>query len=180
MDMQTDIIGVFKEEGLLINALKKMKEENVEISEVFSPYPIHEVFKIMNRKTRLQVATFFFAAFGLVLSYFLIYWTSVISYPLNYGGKPFHAIPSFIIICFVTTICVAIVLSVFTFFIRSKLYPGKKPLVIDRRITDDAFVILISPKTKISTGEIDNINDLLKVYGATEIILSNPAEFAGK
>lgn len=170
IEMKANIIGIFEEEGLLISALKIIRDKNIEIAEVFSPYPIHEVFKIMNRKTKLQIATFLFAAFGLVLSYFLIYWTSVVSYPLIYGGKPYHSLPSFIIICFVTTICVAIILSVVTFFIRSRLYPGKKPTIIDRRITDNAFVILINTKPEMSSGDIKTINSLLKENGAVEVI----------
>lgn len=168
--MKTRIIGIFEEEGLLISALKMIRNKNIEITEVFTPYPVHEVFEIMKRKTKLQIATFLFAALGLTLSYFFTYWTSVISYPLTYGGKPHHAIPSFIIICFVTTICVAILLSVITFFIRSRLYPGKTPTIVDHRITDNAFVILIDIQPETSLDEIKTINSLLMKNGAVEVI----------
>ena len=168
--MKHNIIGIFKEEEMLISALKIIRDKNIKITEVFTPYPIHEVFKIMKQKTKLHIATFLFAALGLVLSYVFIYWTSVISYPLTYGGKPYHAIPSFIIICFVTTICVAILLSVITFFIRSRLYPGKNPTIIDKRITDNAFVILINIQPETSSDEIKSINSLLMENGAVEVI----------
>ena len=168
--MNPHIIGIFEEEEELISALNIIRNKNIEITEVFTPYPIHEVIKIMKRKTKLQVATFLYAAFGLVLSYVFIYWTSVISYPLTYGGKPYHAIPSFIIICFVTTICVAILLSVITFFIRSRLYPGKTPTIIDHRITDNAFVILINIQPETPSDEIKTINSLLMKNGAVEVI----------
>ena len=168
--MKTSILGIFEEEGLLLAALKIIRNKNIEVTEVYTPYPIHEVFEIMKRKTKLQIATFLFAAFGLVLSYVFIYWTSVISYPLTYGGKPYHAIPSFIIICFVTTICVAILLSVITFFIRSRLYPGKKPTIIDHRITDNAFVILIDIQPETTSDKIKTINSLLMKNGAVEVI----------
>ncbi len=168
--MKTSILGIFEEEGSLISALKIIRDKNIEVTEVFTPYPIHEVFEIMKRKTKLQIATFLFAAFGLVISYVFIYWTSVISYPLTYGGKPYHAIPSFIIICFVTTICVSILLSVITFFIRSRLYPGKKPTIVDPRITDNAFVILINTQPEMSSNDIKTINSLLMKNGAIEVI----------
>jgi len=168
--MKTSILGIFEDEELLISTLRKIRDKHIEITEVYTPYPIHEVFKIMKRKTKLQIATFLFAAFGLVISYVFIYWTSVISYPLIYGGKPYHAIPSFIIICFVTTICVAILLSVITFFVRSRLYPGKKPTIVDQRITDNAFVIVIETPPEMSSGDIKNINALLMKNGAIEVI----------
>lgn len=168
--MKNSIIAIFDDEDLLVSALKKTCESNIEIAEVFTPYPIHEVFNIMKRKTRFQIATFLFAAFGLVVSYIYIYWTSVISYPLIYGGKPYHSMPSFIIICFVTTICIAILLSVITFFIKSRLYPGKTPTIIDSRITDNAFVILINKKSEMTANDIKNINTLFKTNGAIEVI----------
>jgi len=105
-----------------------------------------------------------------VISYVFIYWTSVISYPLTYGGKPYHAIPSFIIICFVTTICVSILLSVITFFIRARLYPGKNPTIVDPRITDNAFVILINTRPEMTSNDIKTINSLLRKNGAVEVI----------
>lgn len=168
--MKNSIIAIFDDEDLLVSALKKTCESNIEIAEVYTPYPIHEVFNIMKRKTRFQIATFLFAAFGLVVSYIYIYWTSVISYPLIYGGKPYHSMPSFIIICFVTTICIAILLSVITFFIKSRLYPGKTPTIIDSRITDNAFVILINKKSEMTANDIKNINTLFKTNGAIEVI----------
>ena len=168
--MKTSIVGIFEEEDLLISALKKIRDKNIEITEVFTPYPIHEVFKIMKRKTKLQTAAFLFALYGLVVSYGYVYYTSVISYPLTYGGKPYHAIPSFIIICFVTTICSAIFFSVVTFFVRSRLYPGKKPTIVDRRITDNAFVILINTKPEMTSGDMKTIHSLLMKNGAVEVL----------
>ena len=35
------------------------------------------------------------------------YWISVISYPLNMGGKPYHSWPSFIVVTFEMTILFA-------------------------------------------------------------------------
>lgn len=168
--MNTNIIGVYEEEATMIAALKKIREENIEINDVFSPYPIHEVFEILKRKTKISYATFVYTAGGFIITYAFLYWTSVISYPLIYGGKPLHSIPSFIVISFVTAILLGVVASAITFFIRSKLYPGKKANIVDPRITDNAFVILIDKKPEMSQGDIKSINSLLKENGAIEVI----------
>lgn len=174
--MNTKIIGIFEEEKLLITALKKINEEKIEINEVFTPYPVHEVFNIMKIKTTIPITTFLYALLGLVISYVFLYWSSVIDYPLIYGGKPLHSIPSFIIICFVSMISVAVLLSVITFLIRTRLYPGKKPVIHDNRITDNAFIVLIDKKPGMSPQNIKTINSILKDNGAIEILEKHNAD----
>jgi hypothetical protein len=44
---------------------------------------------------------------GCIGGYSLEYWVSVIAYPLNIGGKPFHSWPAFIPVTFECTILVA-------------------------------------------------------------------------
>ncbi len=168
--MNTAILGIYEDEDLLISALKRIRDEKMEISEVFTPYPIHEVFKIMKRKTRLPMATFIFSALGAILTYLFLYWASVLSYPLIFGGKPLHSIPSFIIISFVMMIFFGVFLSVIAFLVRSKLYPGKKVKIHDLRITDNAFVILIDKKPEMSSNDIKLFNSILKECGAVEVI----------
>ena len=168
--MSSSIIAIYREEKLLLSALRKMNDENIAINDVFTPYPLHEVFKIMNIKTRIPFATFIYAVFGIFISYAFLYWTSVIDYPLVYGGKPLNSIPSFIIITFVTMISLSVLLTVLTFLFRTKLYPGKKPLILDLRITDNAFVIVIDKKPDMSFKEIKRINSILVEYGAIEIL----------
>ena len=93
--MKSAILGIYKEEEIMVSALKKMKELKINVLEVYSPYPVHEVFQILNRKTRFSYATFLFVLLGLVMSYTFAYWTHVIDYPISYGGKPLHSFPSF-------------------------------------------------------------------------------------
>ena len=112
---------------------------------------VPEVFKIMKRKTRLPLATFLFCVLGVILTYLFLYWASVLSYPLIFGGKPLNSIPSFILICFVMMIFFGVFLSVIAFFVRSKLYPGKKAKIHYPRITDNAFVIMIDKKPEMSS-----------------------------
>jgi ActD protein len=168
--MTKNIIGIFAEEDLLVASLKKIREEEIDITEVYTPYPVHEVFKILKRKTRLNIATLLFAALGFVSTYGFMYWSSVVDYPLVIGGKPSHSWPSYIVISFVMTIFFANLFSVITFLVRTGLYPGKKTQVIDPRITDNAFVVLINPAPEMSEKEIKHINSLLTKHGAIEVI----------
>ncbi len=44
------LIGVFDEEESMLTAFRRMKEEELEIEDVFTPYPIHEVLENHARK----------------------------------------------------------------------------------------------------------------------------------
>lgn len=167
--MKSVILGIYEAEELLISTLKKISSEKIEISEVFTPYPVHEVFKIMKKKTNIAFVTFFFVLLGLILSYTYAYWTSVISYPLIYGGKPTHSIPSFILIGFVSMISMGVLCSVIVFLFKTRLFPGKKPVILDFRITDHAFVIVIDKKPEMSENDLKTINSLLFDNGAIEV-----------
>ena len=103
MDSQYKV-GVFNEEEAMLSAFRKMKEQEIEIEDVFTPYPIHEVLENHGRKSKITVVGWFYGFFAtLGVLAFLIY-TAVIDWPLNYGGKPSNAFPSFLVITIILTI----------------------------------------------------------------------------
>ena len=66
----------------------------------------------------------------------------MIDWPLNYGGKPFNAFPSFITVTLVLIILIVTIFTLLTFSVRAKIYPFKKAVIIDERVTDDKFIIV--------------------------------------
>jgi hypothetical protein len=163
-----NIIGIYDDPDVLIAAAKKLKEKDVRIKNIFSPFPIHELWDILGLKTRLPLLTFIYGTVGLVAIYAFLYWTSVVNYPLKFGGKPLNSL-SFIIIMFVGTIFVAVLFTFMTFFIRQKIGPGKKAVMIDPRTTDDKFAIVIEKPAGITDEEVKRITSILKETGAVEI-----------
>ena len=100
----THIIGIFDSKTDLLTGIEDAKSKNFVIEEIYTPYPVMEAIDALKRKSRFTTAAFiygFLAVLG-VLSF--LYWTSVIDWPINYGGKPTNAFPSFIIITLVLTI----------------------------------------------------------------------------
>ena len=163
----THIIGVFDSKTDLLAGIEKAKSKNFIIDEIYTPYPVMEAIDALERKSRFTLAAFFygFAAVVGVLSF--LYWTSVIDWPINYGGKPTNAFPSFIIITLVLTILTITILSLFTFSLRAKIYPGKKYILPDERATDDKFIVLFDKKT--AGGGFEAISTALKAGGASEV-----------
>ena len=161
----TKIFGVFDDEDKLLSSIRKLKEKGVKISDVISPYPVEEVFHELKLKTRLPVAAFIYAVIGLVATFGFLYWTSVISYPLVYGGKPQNTL-SFVIVIFVMVINITIAFTLISYFVREKKGPGAKPGIEYPGISDDKFLVIIDKSDDVNAKEI---NDLFKAGGAVEI-----------
>jgi len=83
-----NIIGIYDDPDVLVAAAKKLKENNVLIKNIFSPFPIHELWEVLGLKTRLPLLTFIYGTIGLILIYAFLYWTSVVNYPLKFKGLP--------------------------------------------------------------------------------------------
>ena len=162
-------IGIFNDEGKFISTIRSLQEQKILIFDVFTPYPIHEVFHLLKRKSRLPTAAYFFGLFGIIITLSFLYYTSVINWPIVYGGKPFNSFPSFIIVTIIITILTVTIASLALFSARSKLFPGRDNTIFDLRATNDKFVIVID------TNALDNsargkAGNIMEEQGAIEII----------
>ncbi|MFQ5334598.1 MAG: DUF3341 domain-containing protein [Flavobacteriales bacterium] len=168
MNKDTCILGIFKDETLLMSAVKKVRSNGVKIQEVFSPFPIHGIEDAAGlKKTRLYAAALIFGIIGVSSVLYFLWWATVKSYPLIYGGKPLYTLPSHIVLAFVLTINVASGLSVIAFFFANRFYPGKKPELVHPGVVDDLFIVAIEKPQ--DADEAGNINNMLKENGAVEV-----------
>lgn len=141
------ILLVFKDEDNLVESYSNFLNEGIVPTEVYTPYPVHGVLERMPFKTKITYAAFIYGALAVVGILGFLYYAAVISWPLNYGGKPFNSFPSFIVVTIVATILAITLLTLFTFSARSKIFPGKKPEIMHPRATDDCFVIVFDEKS---------------------------------
>jgi hypothetical protein len=169
---RTNIVGIYDDHDVVLNAIDKIQGNGFKVKDVFSPFPIHDVWEKLDLHTRIPFATFLYGASGTAMTFAFLYWSSVVNYPLKFGGKPLNTL-SFIIILFVLTILVGTVLTFITYLWREKMWPGKKVELPDPRTTDDKFAILIEKSADLSDSEIEAINSLLKETGALEVKESN-------
>jgi len=163
----THFIGVFDSKNDLLTGIEGAKSKNFTIDEIYTPYPVIEAIEALGRKSKFTTAAFIYGAVAVVGVLSFLYWTSVISWPIDYGGKPTNAFPSFIIITLVLTILTVTILSLFTFSFRARIYPGKKYFLPDERATDDKFIILFKKNT--AGAEFDVLSKVMKAYGASEV-----------
>jgi ActD protein len=102
------VMAEFDDPNSLIAATRRAHHEGYRCMDAYSPYPIEELHEALgSRHTRLPLIVLIGGLCGCIGGYALQYWVSVIAYPLNIGGKPFHSWPAFIPITFECTILVA-------------------------------------------------------------------------
>ncbi|MCG6186528.1 MULTISPECIES: DUF3341 domain-containing protein [Maribellus] len=166
MNKEKYMLGVFNDEDSLVEAFEKVKARGILPVEVYTPYPIHEILEGMEKKTRITHAAFFYGLFAALGILGFLYYAAVIDWPLQYGGKPFNSFPSFIVVTIVATILSITLLTLFTFSVRAKIFPGKKAEIFHERATDDKFVMVLD---KDSLGEnAAEIDSIIKEHGKIE------------
>lgn len=172
MNKQNQILGVFNDPDEVSEAVGELLQNNIPVKDVYSPFPLEHVWEKLKMKTRIPYATFLYGAAGTAGTFAFLYWTSVINYPLIYGGKPTNSL-SFIVLMFVLTILSGVIFTLGTYLIREKMWPGKEVNMPDSRSTDDKFVIVIEKDKSMDDEAVRKIDELLKKSGAVEVNMSN-------
>jgi len=107
------LMAEFSDPTEVVAAARKVREAGYRRIDAFSPYPLEALTEALAlRHSRLPLLVLLGGVTGLVAGYGLEYWASVIEYPMNIGGKPFHSWPAFIPPAFETTILFAAVTAV--------------------------------------------------------------------
>lgn len=111
MSTQTPLYGLmaeFDDPEELVAAAERAHAEGYHRMDAYTPYPVHGLSEALGvRQTRLPYIVLLGGIAGGLGGYGLQYWASVLEYPYNIGGRPFHSWPSFIPITFETTVLLA-------------------------------------------------------------------------
>jgi hypothetical protein len=102
------LMAEFDDPSSLVAATERAHREGYRCMDAYSPFPIEELHEALGaHHTRLPLIVLIGGLCGCVGGYALQYWSSVMAYPLNIGGKPLHSWPAFIPVTFECTILVA-------------------------------------------------------------------------
>jgi hypothetical protein len=141
------IMAEFDTPEELITASNRTREAGYTAIDAFSPFPVEELPRAVGlRRSRLPWFVLFGAIAGGLGGYALQYYTSVIDYPINVGGRPLHSWPAFLIPTFELTILGASLCAVIGTIIFSRLPTPYHPVFNDpgfARASRDRFFLLI-------------------------------------
>ncbi len=102
------LLAEFESPDELVQATRRAYADGYRKMDAYSPFPIEEAADAIGyHKTRVPLITLVGGIIGGASGYLLQWWINTSAYPLNVGGKPFHAWPSFIVITFEMTVLFA-------------------------------------------------------------------------
>ena len=96
------LLAEFREPAAVVRAMERTREAGYTKLEGYSPFPMEELSEAMGWHTRgrLPKLVLLGGLLGAATGYGLQYYTAVVAYPLNVGGRPLHSWPSFIPVTF--------------------------------------------------------------------------------
>ncbi len=115
------LMAEFDKPEALVEMARQARAEGFTKVEAFSPMPIHALDDAMGLKNNIAFIVLMGGLIGALTGIGLEYWTSVIEYPTNIGGRPWFSWPAFIVPMYETTILFASLSAVIGLFVISGL-----------------------------------------------------------
>jgi hypothetical protein len=107
------LVAEFEDPTTLVRAAKRVRESGYRKFEIYSPYPIKALDKIVPGGNLVPFLTLAGGLIGAATAWVLQYFVAAIEYPVNVGGRPLYSWPSFIPILFEMTVLLSAALCFF-------------------------------------------------------------------
>lgn len=99
------LLAEFSDSDALLSAVRAASAAGYRQMNAYTPFPLEGLSEALGQKrSRLPLVVLLGGIAGGGLAYFMMYYASVISYPINVGGRPLHSWPAFIPITFELTV----------------------------------------------------------------------------
>jgi ActD protein len=157
-------VGFFDDPEELLKAGNSARARGFKNLDAYIPYPVHGINEALGiKRSWIPWATLGAGITGGSLAFLFMSWTSAVDWPLNVGGKPYISWPAFVPITFECTVLFAGLTTMFALWAACRL-PQVNPKVLDLRITDDRFALVVP----IAGSGVDE-EKFLKETGALDV-----------
>ena len=168
------LMAEFPSASALVAAARRAREAGYTKLDAYSPFPIEELNDALKLpRNRVPLVVLLGGLTGLVAGYGLEYWASVIEYPLNIGGRPFHSMPAFIVPAYETTILFAALGAVLGMIVLNGLPMHYHPVFNVPRFAaasrDGFFLTIETTDPKFDAHETRRFLDGLHPVGVSDI-----------
>jgi hypothetical protein len=130
-----------------------------------TPWPVHGLDRVLGIPRSLlgrPVLTVIFLGFALGL--WLCWFTMSQDWPLNVGGKPYFAWPTFVVVIMETGLLFGALANLGLGFHSARLLPHPDTRLINDRLTDDTFALVLPTRGEAA----DAVVAWLLAHGAQE------------
>lgn len=143
------LLAEFETDEALLQAIRRAREEGYRELDAFAPHPVEDLDEALHlRPTRLPWVIFAAGCFGGFLAFFVQWFSTVVHYPLNVGGRPYNSWPAYIPVTFELTVLFAALTGVLVMLARNGLPRHHHPLFnvpeFDRASCDRFFLCIES------------------------------------
>jgi ActD protein len=115
------VLAEFSDPAALLEAVRACRRRYRDV-EAYTPYPIEGLAELLGfHRNAVPLWTLLGGLLGGAGAYFLQWYSAVIDYPINSGGRPLHAWPAFIPATFEMTVLGAALAAFFGFVILNGL-----------------------------------------------------------
>jgi hypothetical protein len=165
------LLAAFSGGDALRATARKARTEGFQSLDAFTPYPVEGLVQELSPQASHVRIAMFVGGMGIAaLAYGLEWYSAVIAYPIDSGGRPLNSWPTFVMFPFAIGIFAAAVAGLIAFFVQSGLPRLHYPLFeIDgfRRASQDSFLLAIAAPQ--ADRDRQRARDLLREAGAVSI-----------
>ena len=168
------LMAEFENSPALVEGARRAHREGYRKMDAYTPYPLEEAAEaIGSHHNRVPLITLIGAMCGMLGGYSLQYWVSAVNYPVNVGGKPFHAWPAFIPVTFECAILGAALAAVFGMLALNGLPQPYHPVFnspnFARASKDRFFLCIESQDPRFRTAEAKRFLEAFHPLEITEV-----------
>jgi len=168
------IMAEFDSVNALMDAANRTREAGYKKIDAYSPFPVEGLAEAIGfHRDEVPLVVLIGALLGGLGGYLLQYWISVVSYPVNVGGKPYHSWPAFIVVTFEMTILFGGIFAVFGMLALNGLPMPYHPVFNVPRFAfatkDRFFLIVFSSDPKYKPDEVRRFLDSLGPRSVSEV-----------
>ena len=177
--MSTALYGLlaeFRAPEEIVRAAERVHAAGYRKVDAYTPYPMEEVLDALHlHESHVPKLALAGGLVGMAGGWGLQYWSQVIAYPLNIGGRPFNSWPAFVIPTFETTVLGAALATVVGMLLLNGFPQPYHPVFNVKSFATasrDRFFLCIEARDP--RFDLEKTRELLRGLGASEVSEMTP------